>query len=522
MKNKLKIISIITVITITILLMTGCIDDDTYVPPKDLEGTITISPASAEVGDELTAVYSGGEAVSFQWKKNGKNVGTSSTANPNKYTPASRGSYTVTVSASGYNLKTSAAVTVTGIDYNADSINDFQNWLNDQPANKIDEPYIIALNIANSDIIDLYLTLISAPDKYVILDLSVSTLNSIPNYAFYNDYDTDSGGSCVTLTGIILPNSVENIGESAFLSCTNLASINIPDNVEIIGESAFLSCTSLVGINIPNSVITIGESAFSSCTSLTSITIPSSVINIGALAFSGCTSLTSINVAAANSEYSSVNGVLYNNTRTGLIQYPAGKTGNTFAIPNSVENIEDQAFSGCASLTSVTIPDGVIRIGDNAFSRCTNLTGVIIPDSVENIEDYAFYYCAGLTSLTIGSSVENIGYYAFQYCTSIASVTIPDSVTNIGNCAFRNCTSLTSVTLGSGINSINTFAFSDCPKLTSVKFEWTIPSSGYPSYDYPFDGNLRSKFYEYDVDNGTPGTYITNAPVDQNSLWTKE
>jgi hypothetical protein len=80
-------------------------------PPvtPDLPGSISISPSvSVTTGTELTATYGGNVAVTYQWKKDGVNVGTGS-----KYTPAVAGSYTVTVSAAGYNSKTSAAVTVT-------------------------------------------------------------------------------------------------------------------------------------------------------------------------------------------------------------------------------------------------------------------------------------------------------------------------------------------------------------------------------------------------------------------------
>jgi len=79
-----------------------------------LSGAITISPSgSVAVNTELTATYSGSETVSYQWKKDGSNVGTASTTKPNKFTPTQAGSYTVTVSATGYNSKTSNAVTVT-------------------------------------------------------------------------------------------------------------------------------------------------------------------------------------------------------------------------------------------------------------------------------------------------------------------------------------------------------------------------------------------------------------------------
>jgi len=78
-----------------------------------LNGNITINPSGpVAVNTELTAAYSGTEAVSFQWKKDGNNIGTASTENPNKYTPTAAGGYSVTVSLTGYNSKTSAPVSV--------------------------------------------------------------------------------------------------------------------------------------------------------------------------------------------------------------------------------------------------------------------------------------------------------------------------------------------------------------------------------------------------------------------------
>jgi hypothetical protein len=83
----------------------------------DLSGTITIQQGGSVVsaangGEQLTAVYSGTEDnVSYQWKKDGANITSGGTGTT--YTPATAGSYTVTVSKTGYNSKTSAAVTVT-------------------------------------------------------------------------------------------------------------------------------------------------------------------------------------------------------------------------------------------------------------------------------------------------------------------------------------------------------------------------------------------------------------------------
>ena len=79
----------------------------------NLTGNITISPnTGVYAGTELTANYSGSESVTFQWNNAG---GTISGATNNKYTPQAAGSYTVTVSLTNYNSKTSDPVTVTGL-----------------------------------------------------------------------------------------------------------------------------------------------------------------------------------------------------------------------------------------------------------------------------------------------------------------------------------------------------------------------------------------------------------------------
>jgi hypothetical protein len=155
---------------------------------------------------------------------------------------------------------------------------------------------------------------------------------------------------------------------------------------------------------IPNSVTSIGNSAFSSCTSLTSIVIPNSVTSIGDYAFSSCSSLTSINVNDDNSNYSSLDGVLYDKDKTTLINYPCAKLDNVFAIPNSVTSIGNSAFSSCTSLTSIVIPNSVTSIGDYAFYNCSSLTSIVIPNSVTSIGDYAFSYCSSLTIYAEASS----------------------------------------------------------------------------------------------------------------------
>ncbi len=176
--------------------------------------------------------------------------------------------------------------------------------------------------------------------------------------------------------------------------------MTIPDTINglpvtSIRGGAFYNCTSLTSATIATSVTNIGDWAFDG-TGLTSVTIGTNVTRIGNWAFAFCTGLTAIAVEALNSAYISVGGVLFNKSQRTLIQYPPGRPGTSYTIPNTVTHIGDAAFSGCTSLTNVTIGTNVTSIGFAAFHHCQSLTSITIPNSVTNIGDYAFCDCTSL------------------------------------------------------------------------------------------------------------------------------
>ena len=175
------------------------------------------------------------------------------------------------------------------------SVDTFGTWLHEQPPPPPPATaYTVALNIddtADFTVLKSILNDTSNKNKYVYLDLSGSTITSIPALAFGNIENTWEG--CSTLIGITIPNSVTEIGDGAFAG-SGLINVTVPSSVTSIGENVFYSCHGLVGVTIPNSVTSIGERAFLHCASLTSITIPDSVTSIGSGAFEACTSLTSV------------------------------------------------------------------------------------------------------------------------------------------------------------------------------------------------------------------------------------
>ncbi|HOG52003.1 MAG TPA: leucine-rich repeat domain-containing protein, partial [Lentisphaeria bacterium] len=91
-------------------------------------------------------------------------------------------------------------------------------------------------------------------------------------------------------------------------------------------------------------------------------------------------------VESANQSYSSCGGILFDKNQQTLMQYPAGKSGG-YQIPDGVTSIEEEAFSGCSSLTSIVIPGSVTSIGDEAFAECENLAGVYFAGSPPEPDD---------------------------------------------------------------------------------------------------------------------------------------
>jgi hypothetical protein len=369
------------------------------------------------------------------------------------------------------------------------------------------------------------------------------------------------------ITSMAMPDTVTTIGDSAFASCTNLTSVTISSGATTIGASAFDFCPNLTSISIPASVTSIGSDAFSFCSNLTAInvdsnnpdyssdgvalfdknqttliqypagatggySIPGTVSTIGADAFEGdqvtsvyippsvtsitqgafnaCANLTAIDVDSNNPAYSSINGVVFDESQTVLEIFPCGD-GGLYFVPANVTTIGTGAFNFCFNLFNVFLSSNVTTIGSDAFQGCANLTSFLITDNVTNIQDGAFYNCPNLTvfgvssnntayssvggvlynanqtelvevpgkfsgSYAVPSGVTSIGDYAFAD-TNITSVTFPSSLTSIGTSSFYFCTNLTSLTIPASVTNISGNAFADCLNLKTVDFLGNAPTA---------------------------------------------
>ena len=119
---------------------------------------------------------------------------------------------------------------------------------------------------------------------------------------------------------IILPDTIEEICDSAFANCSSLKEITLSNKINVIGSFAFGGCESIEYINLPNNINEINYSAFGGCTSLKNINL-SNCKKIGSLAFAFCTSLKSIIIPESVSEIGF--GIFYDCTSLETINFVA-------------------------------------------------------------------------------------------------------------------------------------------------------------------------------------------------------
>ncbi len=276
---------------------------------------------------------------------------------------------------------------------------------------------------------------------------------------------------CTNLTSFEIPEGVTSMSET-FKDCTNLVSIVLPSTLKRLENNVFENCTKLAAVTLPEGIEYLSSYVFSNCTSLTSMTIPASLNDIYSnTAFDGCTAIKEYIVAADNTAYTAVDGVLYTKDMLVLFDYPKAKDGEEYAIIDGVEEINNNVFKKCKNIKKVVIPDSVTSFGIDAFEECTALTAVTFGENsnFKYIGNSCFRNCTALQEFSIPKLVERIGPYAFDGCKVLTSIVIPEKVTTIGFGTFMNCNALKKITLPSGLTSIGNLAFRDS-KLTNVYF----------------------------------------------------
>lgn len=234
------------------------------------------------------------------------------------------------------------------------------------------------------------------------------------------------------ITKIVLPETIELIGASAFSYRSQLKEINIPNSVKQIGNEAFYKCSALRKLSIPEQVKRIPLRAFGGMTALEELYIAGPVQEIGQWAFDRCMSLKRL------------------------------------VFQGTVQKIGAYAFMDCARLEEINVGECVAEIGEYAFCRCNFLKSFTIPGTLKEVKRGTFSDCKMLEHIQISEGVEVIAEEAFSGCISLKTIEIPSSVKVIKKNAFLDCKNLEGVYFKEGVEDIRAGAFAKCTNLKEV------------------------------------------------------
>lgn len=176
---------------------------------------------------------------------------------------------------------------------------------------------------------------------------------------------------------------------------------------------------------------------------ITTLEVPSTidgkhVVSLGGMGNAALTSVT----FAPDSHVRTVGGL-------------GGSSIKEIALPDSVEELGWNAFTGSKTLHTVTWPNNAAftTIPEQAFEGCEQLDDNVVatlPPSVKTIDYRAFANCGvpqfyvsdttvlTFTQINVPGTVERIGHYAFDGCSHVSSVMIGDGVKSIGALAFAS------------------------------------------------------------------------------------
>ena len=242
--------------------------------------------------------------------------------------------------------------------------------------------------------------LAGSPLSTVSIDSEVDDLpvTKIADEAFRGD---------ANITSLTLPNTLLDIGTSAFLDCENIGAITIPKSVTTIRPNAFentSSCATLSFESGGTEALSIGRAAFYGCGHTGVLTLPSRVCD---LSYDGYTFAAMMGVTnyALNDDNNPSNiisvedGVLfaamgnYNHNNKVLVSYPRANPRTVYTIPSDCTKVMNQdGLSSVYGIEKLIIDNDVELFFDaSSASSMVNLEEIEFKESVHNV--YFYWYC---------------------------------------------------------------------------------------------------------------------------------
>lgn len=324
---------------------------------------------------------------------------------------------------------------------------------------------------------------------------------------------SDSAFKKQNIKSVIMPDTIEEIGESAFEGCEKLEYIKISLSVKFIREKAFKNCTSLSDVDfgeINDNLRRIDEEAFAGCTNLKELTLPGSTI------YDLSTSTTFV-----YEDFIKGSGVEILDVKPRRLSFQYRSLGSTVLreiyIDGYMTTFDEPFYEGykpdkIVFNTFLSGRDELEKLFGYGYSYMRDDEGKIVlfasdeeqkefvesgfryivgnnkaiiinchdinkdmvfPEMlggypVNEILMETFWYNEIVTSVTFPSSMEYIGVYAFGTNDNLKTVNFNDGLKSIDACAFSD-TGIENIVLPETVTCLNEYVFGGCESLKSVK-----------------------------------------------------
>ena len=228
--------------------------------------------------------------------------------------------------------------------------------------------------------------------------------------------DTERGKTGIKI--IALGDGTSALSSKVLNKIETLDAATLAANLATIAKNAFKDATALKSVKVGAKVASIGESAFSGCIALATVDLSAAaeLKILGDFAF-GNAPFTSINFSTCPKfQYFNTTGASggtntqpFVATTTGTNSYLQTVVLNTTAATNTTEI--GIAFKGMQVLSTIDLSaTGITKIEDGAFAGDVSLTSLSLPKTVKTIDGEPFDGCVRLATLTIdGEGITQIG-----------------------------------------------------------------------------------------------------------------
>ncbi len=308
----------------------------------------------------------------------------------------------------------------------------------------------------------------------------------------------------------VIPNSVTEIGNYAFVRCETLENITIPEGVTTICDGAFYECSLLSSVKLPESLTQLPQQwIFGGCTNLKEVFFFAKTPPY--IAYGMFKGLNPTIYVPAESLKAYIDKLYWQDFDIQAIPDSMYFDANHFVkdsihyhilndtiAPFEVEvtytfgSLSNMTQKNYPELTEANIPASVeykghtyivTRIGELAFFCAQKLQRVTMSASIKTIDKYALMNCPQLTEVQIGENVDSILLGAFCYG-KLQQLTIPKNVKYVAPSVVSgnpiasidvhpenmNYTSIDGVLFNKNENVLHTFP-------AAYTTEYTIPES---------------------------------------------